>query len=107
MSTSLTGPHLNSADWNAIVDDWRESGLPMSRYCQQHDLITHQLGYYKRKFEAANRTVEVPSKGFSQVSVSSVSCAKGLTLRLSSGTTIEGINEQNLLLTTSLVRALL
>ncbi len=106
MSTS-SEHNPNSTDWSAIVDSWRESGLPMNRYCQQHGLITHQLSYYKRKFEPANKAGETATKGFAQVSVENVNSAKGLTLRLSSGATIEGITQQTLPLTAALVRALL
>ncbi len=106
MSTSSEDqPH--NIDWITVVDNWRESGLPMNRYCQQHGLITHQLSYYKRKFESANNVGEASAKGFTQVAVENVNSTKGLTLRLSSGAVIEGITQQNLPLTASLVQALL
>lgn len=95
-------------DWPAHIAAWRESGLPMNRYCQQQDLATHQLGYYKRKFEAINQpSEENTGSGFSRVSVSTAIATESLTLRFPSGLAIEGISSHNALLATSLARALL
>jgi len=43
-----TNPCPKPINWEEHVKSWQASGLPMSRYCQQHDLAVHQFGYYKR-----------------------------------------------------------
>ena len=104
MTTNTTN-HQPPIDWQARVAAWRESGLPMSRYCQQQGLATHQLGYYKRKFEAANQLPENVAAGFAEVVVSNT-VAEDLTLRFPNGLSIEGVSLENLSLVTALARAL-
>lgn len=99
-------PHQNNIDWQNEVSSWRRSGLPMTLYCQQHDLNTHQLGYYKRKFESLSTQSTVTTSGFTQVAMSNIHETQSLTLRLSSGHTIEGISSHNMTLATSLAKAL-
>lgn len=91
-------------NWRIQVTAWRESGLSMNRYCEQHGLVMHQLSYYKRKFQAELENSAQGKSGFSQVTFAPVQA--GLTLRLSNGHLITGITSQNLPLTSALVRAL-
>ena len=98
--------HQNPINWQEHVKAWRESGLPMSHYCNQHDLVTHQLGYYKRKFALDDCQQNRPAGGFAQVTVSNSPSTQNLSLHLSHGLIIEGISPQNVGLAAALVRAL-
>ena len=94
----------SAIDWQAEIEAWRESGLSMSAYCRQHTLVTHQLSYYKRKFEKPSTAMSVP--GFAQVSVLSPRSGDGLVVHLANGLSISGIDQQNLALVVSLARTL-
>ena len=101
MEIQESTPTIN---WRAQVTTWRESGLSMNRYCEQHGLVMHQLSYYKRKFQAELESTTQKKSGFSQVTFAPVQ--QGLTLQLSNGHLITGITSQNLPLINALVRAL-
>ena len=36
--------------WELHVRQWQASGLSQVKYCEQHGLRAHQLGYWNRKF---------------------------------------------------------
>ena len=36
-------------DWTSIVSDFNQSGLSIRKYCQQKNILEHQLGYQLRK----------------------------------------------------------
>ncbi|MEX1221719.1 MAG: hypothetical protein WEA82_06360 [Idiomarina sp.] len=93
-------------DWKQEVQAWRTSGLPMNRFCQQRGLVTHQLGYYKRKYEAASAPIETGRSPFAQVSIAASEPGSGLVIRLANGLVIEGISAQNIGVADALVRAL-
>ena len=94
-------------NWQTQVAAWRESGLSMNRYCKQHELAVHQLGYYKRKFQSEQDLPGMASSGFSRVALAVGSPQpQGLTLHLSNGHLISGISSRDLPLIGSLVRVL-
>lgn len=96
-----------SVNWRTQVAAWRESGLSMNRYCQQHELAVHQLGYYKRKFQFEQDLSGRVSSGFSRVALTvGAPQPQGLTLHLANGHLISGISSRDLPLIGSLVRAL-
>lgn len=103
MNTQTT-PSNNLDIWQSRVDDWRESGLPMNQYCQNKNLVTHQLSYYKRKFAAEQVPSMEKSTGFARVV--SPGSAAGLTLRLPNGFVIEGIGVQNVSVVSRLIDSL-
>ena len=91
-----TKPQPTTIDWPSQISAWRESGLPMTRYCQQHGLVTHQLSYHKRKLDSRQAPSKATNSGFIQVHRSPQQTAENLTLRLRNGIVIEGITPSNL-----------
>jgi hypothetical protein len=37
--------------WRAQIDEWRESGLPQSRYCRERGISLATFVYWKRRLE--------------------------------------------------------
>ena len=72
----------------------------MSAYCRQNALVMHRLSYYKRKYEALSTAIAV--SGFSQIAVLNAGSSDGLIVHLGNGSSIAGINQQNLPLVVSL-----
>lgn len=35
---------------NALTEQWRESGLPKSKFCREQDISLHQFNYWLKKF---------------------------------------------------------
>ncbi len=99
-------PKRSLLDWKKEVSQWRASGLSMKDYCREAGLITHQLGYYKRKFSSHAIRPDPPSSSFAQVSLASSQETFALRLRLPSGHIIEGISASNLPLVQALIGAL-
>jgi hypothetical protein len=101
-----SSPCPKPINWEEHVKSWQASGLPMSRYCQQHDLAVHQFGYYKRKFTSLSTAPIKSNTGFAQVIMSGDKSSQGLTLRLTNGLLIEGVCAHNLPLVRSLIEVL-
>ena len=93
-------------DWPSQLAAWRESGLPMTRFCRQRGLVAHQMSYYKYKQDAQNKSAALRSSGFSQVDMAKKHSAEDLVLRIDGGLTIEGISSHNLATAISLARSL-
>ena len=93
-------------DWPSQLTAWRESGLPMTRYCREHGLVTHQLGYHKRKQDAQKKSSPVSSSGFAQIDMVETYQTTDLVLRIGGGLAIEGITSHNLTTAISLARSL-
>lgn len=93
-------------DWPSQLTAWRESGLPMTRYCQQQGLVTHQLSYHKRKQDAQKKSATLKPSGFAQIDIVGKHSAEDLILRIGDGLAIEGITSHNLAAAISLARAL-
>lgn len=52
----------NHQDWEAVISDWRSSGLSQSEYCRRSGIKEHQFSYWKRKLgkpEAVSNFVSV------------------------------------------------
>jgi len=113
MSTKSPRVHNVSrqAFWQRHVTQWGTTELSKTAYCQQHALTYHQMVYWCAKLESADKS-GVPSGGFVAVTVSSpADCASGvsnsgLSIRLPSGITIEGINDQSVELVNRLIAQL-
>jgi len=103
MTTNSPPERIN---WEDHVKSWQASGLPMTRYCQKHNLAVHQFGYYKRKLDSASAASTKSNKGFVQVVTTKNKVSQGLVLRLASGFVIENISSQNLPLIKALLREL-
>lgn len=86
--------------WESHISAWKESNLSQATYCQEHELVVHQFGYWKRKLIEVNNSA-VPTQGFVQLSpfqqVASTSVPT-LSLQLPNQLRIEGITPDNLLL---------
>jgi len=106
----ITKKIKNQINWRARVEAWKASGLPMSRYCKQHGLVAHQLGYYKRKYEAPKSLKKTSSSSFVRVVVPTKPIllpeTDSVIIRLSNGHAIEGVSKNNLHIVSSLIEAL-
>lgn len=95
-------------DWEAELDAWRESGLPLARFCREQGLVSHQLSYYKRKHESKTLSTDTPTPGFTQIAIvkPDTTGTEGLSVRLANGHAIEGISSHTLPLVSALMRSL-
>lgn len=41
-------------DWNKIIQEQRESGMPVSHYCREHKISASQFYKYKKIIETQN-----------------------------------------------------
>ena len=89
--------------WANHIKAWKASGKTQSGYCRQHQIKPHQLIYWKQVFETGSEQVPA-SSGFIPVQVaSSQPRSQGLTVRLSNGVCVEGIQTDNLTITQTLI----
>ena len=85
--------------WESHMNAWKETTLSQSAYCQEHDLVAHQFGYWKRKLvDIDDSSVQQPGfvqlKPFQQIASTSVAT---LSLQLPNQLRIEGITSDNIL----------
>jgi hypothetical protein len=84
--------------WQSHFARWRESGLTQSEYCHQEQLSRHRFKYWRNKLEATvKRRRKKPGSGFVPVQVhgSIPAPESGLSLRLTNGMELRGINAGN------------
>lgn len=94
------------AYWASHVKAWQESGETQRSYCHHHQLKPHRLTYWKQVFKPKPETTPMPAaNGFLPVHVTS-SAPQGLTVRLPSGVSIEGVHTGNLAETQALIEHL-
>ena len=43
--------------WQQRIDDWRQSGLSQTQWCEQNQIATHQLYYWRRKLAPSSKLV--------------------------------------------------
>jgi hypothetical protein len=36
--------------WEQLIQQWKDSGLSQTEFCRLHNLKTHQLTYWKKRF---------------------------------------------------------
>ncbi len=89
--------------WANHIKDWKASGKTQSSYCRQHRTKPHQLIYWRQVF--APQSEQAPaSSGFIPVQVApSQPRSQGLTVRLSNGVCVEGVQASNLAVTRELI----
>jgi len=78
--------------WQERIDNWSQSGLSKSAYCKSHDVNYHQMIYWSNKLSPR----DVSRNGFVAVSVAPRSITPGLSLRLSNGIEIHGVEEHRI-----------
>ena len=95
------------AYWKQQLQRWKASGLSQGDYSRREGLRPNQLSYWHRR-EQRLGTKAKPSKkrGFVPVQVSSPPVSPGLTVRLRSGLSIEGIEDRTLDLAARLIEKL-
>ena len=99
---------LPQAFWLEHIEQWRASGLSQSAYCQQHELVLHKFGYWKRKLSATEvMTTNEASSGFVRVQVAPLlEKDTGLSLQFTDGTRLDGINQNNIAMVSQLLEVL-
>ena len=79
---------LSQSFWQQHVNRCRGEGLSQAAYCRQHDLVTHQFGYWYRKLtnqaSASWLPVEIKQAPVSASPIELV-LSGGRMLRLSNG----------------------
>jgi len=95
---------INREDfWQHHVDQWRKTGMSKAMYCQQHDLVYHQMVYWSTKSAAVNAK---PAGGFVPVNLGSDVPDVGLSIRLPNGITIEGFDDHRIEVIAKLIATL-
>jgi len=94
--------------WTDHVERWQSSGLPQTIYCQQHDLIVHRFGYWKRKIVSTECLASNESaSSFVQVQFDPALPQEArLSLHFTDGTRLDGINQSNLFAACRLIEEL-
>ncbi len=107
MATIEESKHL-SQYWQEQISAWEQSGQTQKSFCEAHDLNYHRFGYWRRKFQAAAKPVDLVHRSNGFVSVQPVSdrATIGLMLILPNGIRIEGIESGNLPVVSQLLRQL-
>ena len=95
--------------WESHMIAWKETNLSQAAYCQEHELVVHQFGYWKRKLIDIDPSA-VQKQGFVQLNpfqqVASTSVPSSLSLQLPNQLRIEGITPDNLLFAKKLAELL-
>lgn len=94
------------AFWQHHINQWRDSGLSKMAYCQQHDVVYHQMVYWSGKTEKTECDAPRSSNNFVAVNVSRAEVHSGLSVQLPNGVSIVGIDEHNVLMISQLVNQL-
>ncbi len=94
--------------WANHVKKWRDSGLTQADYCQQHQLKSHQLTYWKQVFQdvpSVNNT-DSSKNAFIAVQVTQPTHLheQSLVIELPNGSRITGIHESNLNVVQAIIR---
>jgi len=58
------------AYWKEQIDRWRQSGLSQAEYCRRHDLVRHQMAYWKKRLQKPEPDVSffpVELNGFKEI----------------------------------------
>ena len=45
--------------WKQQIEHWKESGLTQTEFCRLHNLIIHQLTYWKKRFHSKQEQVSL------------------------------------------------
>ena len=103
------------AYWAEQVRRWRASGLSQGAYSRREGLRANQLSYWHRRERrqrqasscaAASKFVPVEEKRSSSLPASALLSGSGLTVRLTNGARLEGIDAQSVDLAAQLLKAL-
>jgi hypothetical protein len=94
--------------WSEHVNSWRESGVSKRHYCQQHDLVYHQMIYWCAKNEDTRGVVSNTAEGFAQLAVSPAGASHPATLsiELPNGVTINHLTPRTIAFLPALLQAL-
>ena len=96
--------------WSEHISSWQQAGITQAAYCQQHELITHQFGYWKRKLLKSSLNSQQNDEvttGFIQLPINPPSFSpETLSIRLPNDLSIEGITPANLHLVKTLTELL-
>ena len=91
----MESKHKTNEDWEAIITDQKESGLPVKTYCEIHNVCKSQ--FYKRK-----RILEAPKQIFlpvetvdsnEDVKTSSRIVINGIAIEVSDDTSTDLLNK--------------
>ncbi|OED37897.1 hypothetical protein AB833_21710 [Chromatiales bacterium (ex Bugula neritina AB1)] len=94
--------------WHQHVNGWRDSGVSKRHYCQQHDLVYHQMIYWCAKCSESNATTATITGGFTQLAVSNVAAghSAALSIELPNGMTVNNLTPQTIAYLPALLQSL-
>ena len=103
-------PHVKAtsrgAFWQHHINRWRDSGLSKMAYCQQHDVVYHQMVYWSGNTEKTECDAPKSSNNFVAVNVSRADVHSRLSVQLPNGVSIIDVDEHNVVLVGLLVNQL-
>ena len=67
--------------WEQQIQQWKDSGLTQIEFCHLHNLKTHQLTYWKKRFNRTQAPVSLIELQLGSA-VQSHTCSQGCPLRL-------------------------
>ena len=104
----LTDNTTRKQFWRQHVNGWRDSGLSKRQYCQQYDLVYHQMIYWCAKSEVSDEAINTGAGGFAQVALPNVvaSHSPSLSIELPSGVTINNLTPQTIAFLPALLQSL-
>lgn len=107
-SDDSTGHITREQFWHQHVSSWRDSGLSKRHYCEQHDLVYHQMIYWCAKCGESNSTSTTVTGGFTQLTVSNnaVSHSGALSIELPNGVTVNNLTPQTIAYLPALLQSL-
>ena len=96
--------------WADHIQNQRNSGITQKAYCLQHGIQPHQFWYWQRKLRSslvtpAKRADKQPTSAFMPVKVRLPVADQCLSIILTNGMRVEGIDEHNALLAQRLIGA--
>ena len=60
-----------ASKWRVILNNFKKSNLPITKYCELHNLKHHQFLYWRRKLEVLEDPVSTDNPSFVKVDLTS------------------------------------
>ena len=83
--------------WRDHIIQWCDSGLSQASYCRKHGLNQNSLSYHKLKKSVPTKKIAVKTSNFIRFPLpQALIVDKSLTLHLTNGMTLSGIDSNNI-----------
>ena len=106
--TTLKGTTHKHQSWQKHIFQWQESDLSQAEYCRLNGLKQNSFSYHKLKQSKSTKTISERSTGFISLPLPpALSIDEPLTLRLTNGMILSGIDRSNIVTVKQLAQVLL